>query len=97
MCLGCGVYPTVLAAHIIPSGNGAATRFFLPNLYPACRHCNEGERRQRVEWFHKHKELFGEDYVEALYLMSREIFDLDKSWVLEQTERMKKLRGEREG
>lgn len=85
--------PTQDACHIVPSNDGAATRFFLPNLYPGCKPHNAAESYRRGSWVYKHKEMFGDDFVDCLYMMSREMFDLDKSWVLEQTERMRKLRG----
>lgn len=91
-CLACHAN-TQCAAHIVPANDGAATRFFLPNLYPACFSCNESERRQRGSWVYKHREMFGADYVDALYALSETTFQIKKHWVVEQTERMKKLRG----
>ncbi len=93
VCLACGVNPTNCAAHIVPSNDGAATRFFLPNLYPCCIACNKSEYHQRGSWVYKHREIFGADLVDCLYAMSETPFQLKKHWVLEQTERMKKLRG----
>ncbi len=89
---GCGE-ETQCAAHIVPANDGAATRFFLPNLYPCCFPHNEAERRQRGSWVYKHRQIFGDDFVDALYALSETTFQLKKHWVLEQTERMKKLRG----
>jgi hypothetical protein len=90
-CLACGG-PTQAACHIVPANDGAATRFFLPNLYPGCFACNESERRQRGSWVYRHRALFGADYVDALYALSETTFQLKKHWVLEQIERIKKLR-----
>lgn len=90
-CLACGG-PTQAACHIVPANDGAATRFFLPNLYPGCFSCNEAERRQRGSWVYKHRALFGDEYVDALYALSETTFQLKKHWVLEQIERIKKLR-----
>ena len=92
-CWACFTGPVEVAAHIVPSNDGAATRYFLPNLYPCCMACNTAERFQRGTWVYRHREIFGADMVDALYEMSRQTFQLKKHWVLEQTERMKKLRG----
>jgi hypothetical protein len=75
-------------------------RFFLPAIYRGCRNCNDDERRHRGRWRGKFEEIFGKDYVDALYAMSEdenkkgpaEKFQLKKHWVLEQTERMRRLR-----
>lgn len=91
-CRACEVNPTSSAAHIVPSNSGAATRFFLPNLYPVCGPCNFAEYHQRGPWVYKHREMFGAEYVDALYAMSRETFQIKRDWVLAQTERMKALR-----
>lgn len=101
VCLACKVNPTEVAAHIVPSNEGAITRYFLPNLYPCCFTCNGLEKWNRATWVFFHRELFGEDYVDALYAMVDEQdkmpidkrFQLKKWWVLEQTERIKRLRG----
>lgn len=93
VCLACGVNPTSCAAHIVPSNDGAATRFFLPNLYPACHACNKAEHHQRGSWVYRHREIFGADVVDALYSFSETTFQLKKDWVLEQTERMNRLLG----
>lgn len=85
--------PTQDACHIVPANDGAATRFFLPNLYPGCKPHNTAEKHQRGSWVYKHREMFGDDFVDALYAYSETTFPLKKWWVLEQTERMKKLRG----
>lgn len=90
-CLACGS-PTQVAAHIVPSNEGAMTRYFLPNLYPACVLCNGLEKWNRGSWVKKHEDMFGADYVNALYLMAQDTFQIKKWWVLEQTERMRKLR-----
>jgi hypothetical protein len=92
VCLACGA-PTQCAAHIVPSNDGAATRYFLPNLYPACFSCNESERRFRGSWVYRHRDMFGADFVDALYAFSETTFQLKKHWVLEQTERVNRLRG----
>ena len=91
-CWACFTGPVEVAAHIVPSNDGAATRYFLPNLYPCCMACNTAERFQRGTWVYRHREIFGADMVDALYEMSRQTFQLKKHWVLEQTERIKKLR-----
>lgn len=94
LCLTCGSDAPPVACHIVPSHEGAATRFFLPNLYRGCATCNLNEKWNRGKWaILIFPAFFGEDYVDALYDMSSQIFDLDKSWVIEQTERMRKLRG----
>lgn len=92
VCLACKSRPTEVAAHIVPSHEGAATRFFLPNLYPCCSICNGLEKWNRGSWVKVHESMFGTDYVDALYAYSETIFDLDKAWVIEQTERMRRLR-----
>ena len=93
VCLACGIRATECAAHIVPSNEGAATRYFLPNLYPCCLICNGLEKWNRASWVYHHREMFGTDYVDALYAYSDTMFQVKKDWVLEQTERMKKLRG----
>lgn len=92
VCLACGSRPSQCAAHIVPSHEGAATRFFLPNLYPACRICNGLENWNRGSWVYKHKEMFGADFVDALYSMSDSAFQIKKHWVIEQTDRIRRLR-----
>ncbi len=100
VCLGCRVNPTECAAHIVPSNEGAITRFFLPNLYPCCINCNGLEKWNRATWVFHHRDRFGEDYVDALYEMNAEQYRLPieqrwqikKWWVLEQTERMRRIR-----
>ena len=84
---------TECAAHIVPANDGAATRFFLPNLYPCCLAHNYDEVNHRGSWVYKHREMFGADFVDALYAFSETTFQLKKHWVLEQTDRIKKLRG----
>lgn len=84
--------PTQCAAHIVPSHEGAATRFFLPNLYPCCNPHNDAERHRRATWVKKHEEMFGVDFVDALYQLAKTVFPLKKWWVLEQTVRIKNLR-----
>lgn len=97
VCAICKINPTECAAHIVPAEAGAATRFFLPNLYPCCFTHNYDEFRHRGNYVYKHMDVFGEDFVRALYLMSEETFQIKKYWVIEQTERMKKLRGNGNG
>lgn len=84
--------PTYCAAHIVPSHEGAATRFFLPNLYPCCGPHNDAERHRRASWVKKHEEMFGVDFVTALYDFAKTTFPLKKWWVREQIARVKKLR-----
>lgn len=91
-CLACGG-PTQAACHIVPASDGAATRFFLPNLYPGCHKCNDAERHRRGQWVKRHESIFGVEFVDALYDFSKTIFDMDKAWVREQTERIRALRG----
>lgn len=83
--------PTQCACHIVPSNDGAMTKFFLPNIYPGCFSCNNKERRFRFSWVFIHKQLFGEDYVNALYMMSRDIFQFKRPWIIEQIHRFKAL------
>lgn len=91
VCLACKIRPTEVAAHIVPSNEGAMTRYFLPNLYPCCVICNGLEKWNRATWVYEHRNMFGEEFVDALYMMSNEIFQVKNHWVLEQTDRMKKL------
>lgn len=91
ICVACRVNPTYSANHIVPSNDGAATRFFLPNIYPGCSSCNEAERRRRGQWVKRHEEIFGVDFVDALYAMSKEIFPLKRWWLNEQIARMDAL------
>lgn len=92
-CQACGSNDAPVACHIVPSSDAAATKFFLPNLYRGCRSCNDAERHRRGQWVKIHESIFGVDLVNALYALSETTFQLKKHWVLEQTERMKKLRG----
>lgn len=87
---GCGE-PTQCAAHIVPSNDGAATRFFLLNLYPCCHRHNDAERHRRAVWVYKHREMFGGDVVDALYAYAATEFPIKRWWLLEQTERMVRL------
>lgn len=91
ICWACGINPTYCAAHIVPSNDGATTRFFLPNLYPCCASCNRTEKSFRGSWVYNHKLIFGEDYVDALYEFSKIDFQVKRWWVLEQTVRMTNL------
>ena len=93
VCVACDLRPTECAAHIVPSNEGAATRFFLPNLYPCCVICNGLENWNRANWVYIHKKRFGDEFVDALFAFSETTFQIKKHWVLEQTERMRKLRG----
>lgn len=93
VCMACNSNPTECAAHIVPSNDAAITRYFLPNLYPCCFSCNEAERHYRGQWVKRHEEMFGSDVVDALYAMSRNLFQPKRWWYVEQTERIKKLRG----
>lgn len=100
-CISCGSDAPPVACHICPSNEGAIIRFFLPAIYRGCRNCNGDEMRHRGRWRGKFEEIFGKDFVDALYLMSEEEsrkeiahkFQVKKWWVLEQIERMRKLRG----
>lgn len=94
VCVMCRVNATYSANHIVPANDGAATRFFLPNIYPGCASCNGSERRQRGSWVYRHKAVFGDEFVDALYAFSETHFPLKKWWVLEQTERMRRLRAD---
>lgn len=99
LCLTCGSPDSPVACHIVPSSEGAITAFFLPNIYRGCASCNKAEVSRRGQWVKRFEEVFGSDYVTALYQMvSDEIskpinarFQLKKYWVLEQTERMRKI------
>lgn len=100
VCISCGG-PVEVAAHIVPSNESAITRYFLPNLYPCCKLCNGLEKWNRATWVFHHKDMFGDDYVSALYQLAAdedkkpllERFQIKKHWVLEQTERIRRLRG----
>lgn len=96
VCAACKTNPTQCAAHIVPSKDGAATRFFLPNLYPACFKCNEDEHFHRGQWVKRHEQMFGVDFVDALYAMSRETFQIKRVWLVEQIERIRTLRARAE-
>jgi hypothetical protein len=93
VCRACGQESEPVACHIVPSSDAAATKFFLPNIYRGCAACNCAENRRRAQWVKRHEEIFGVDFVNALYDFSQTEFQLKKHWVLEQTERMRKLRG----
>ena len=95
ICVACMTNATYSANHIVPSNDGAMTRFFLPNLYPGCSPCNESERRKRGRWVKRHEELFGKDFVDALYAMSEVEFQIKRHWLNEQIDRVRKLRGVR--
>jgi len=92
-CRACGSGDAPVACHIVPSSESAATKFFLPNIYRGCQSCNDSERRRRGQWVKRHEEIFGADYVNALYEMSKTTFQLKKHWVMSETERMRGLRG----
>lgn len=92
VCLACGSGDKPVACHIVPSSDSAATKFFLPNVYRGCLSCNDSERRRRGQWVKRHEEIFGVDFVDALYDYSKTTFQLKKWWVLEQTKRMKDIR-----
>lgn len=105
-CITCGSDAPPVACHIVPSGDGAVIRFFLPAIYRGCRSCNDDERRHRGRWRGKFEEIFGRDFVAAFYAMSEEEsqkppaekFQIKKHWVLEQTARMQRiLEGENKG
>lgn len=91
-CVACLEPSSPVACHIVPKSDGMATAFFLPNIYRGCNSCNDAERRRRGQWVKWHEQIFGTAYVDALYSMSRETFQIKRAWVLEQTERMRKLR-----
>lgn len=93
VCRACGSNDEPVACHIVPSSDAAATKFFLPNIYRGCGACNYAENRRRAQWVKRHEEIFGVDFVNALYDFSQTEFQLKKHWVLEQTQRMRKLRG----
>lgn len=97
LCLPCLYFDRVMtpaecAAHIVPANDSAATKFFLPNLYPCCIAHNMAEKNRRGQWVKKHEEIFGAEYVDALYSMSRETFQIKRFWLEEQIERMRKLK-----
>lgn len=91
-CRTCGSYAPPVACHIVPASCGAMTKFFLPNIYRGCRSCNDAERRRRGHWVKMHESIFGADFVDALYSMSQETFQIKRWWLKEQIERMIKLR-----
>ncbi len=100
-CMTCGSDSPPVACHICPAEEGAVIKFFLPAIYRGCRECNESERYHRGWWRGRFEERFGKDFVDALYLMAEEEnrkpisekFQNKKWWVIEQTERMNRLRG----
>lgn len=97
VCVACLINPTECAGHVVPANSGGATAYFLANLVPMCFSCNGAELRHRGEWVYRFKSILGDDVVDALYLYNKESKDrgwqFKKNWVLEQIERMKKLRG----
>lgn len=92
VCVVCKSDAPPVACHIVPSNEGAATRFFLPNVYRGCQNCNGLEKWNRGKWaILVHPEIFGQDLTDALWEFSKTTFQLKKDWVLEQTARMERL------
>lgn len=62
--------------HLLPRGKWAV-RWDLDfmgigNIVGACNACNAGERWHRLDYADRHRELFGDDFYEALWEKSRE-------------------------
>lgn len=85
-CLACRTRPIEVAAHIIPSNEGAATRYDEFNLYGCCITCNGLEKWNRASWVYKHKEMFGAERVDQLYAQSRQITQFKRNEILAMTE-----------
>lgn len=92
-CLACQTNPIQVACHIIPSHEGAATRYDETNLYAGCIPCNGAEKWNRASWVFKHKQMFGAEKIDQLYAKSRQIVQFKRADIIEMTEQFRAKRG----
>lgn len=67
------------------------TRWEPDNCRPQCEHCNEYENGQPEVFEAELREELGDERVDELVHMSREIFKADDEWVADQTIHYKKM------
>lgn len=68
LCRICGQRPIQCAYHLVPSNDGAATRYDPENIVGACNGCNNAERWHRFKYEIIHEDLFGKDRMDTLRL-----------------------------
>lgn len=93
VCRICGKRPIECAYHIIPSHEGAATRYDEENIAGACNACNASEKWNRASYVFLHKKIFGAEMVDRLYEKSRQIVQFKRCDIIEMTERFRGMRG----
>jgi len=55
-----------VAYHILPQMNGDAFRFIEENVIWACNQANRGEQMNRDLYAQKHRQIFGDAYIQAI-------------------------------
>jgi 5-methylcytosine-specific restriction endonuclease McrA len=71
-CVICRSRPIECAYHLIPSNQGAATRWDPDNIKGACSTCNFNENHNRAKYAFIHIRLFGIEEMTRLDALSRE-------------------------
>lgn len=71
LCRICSWRPGNTAYHIVPKQYGIATRWVLENGVLSCGPCNGAEMMNRLQYLEKHKQLFGEKFVEDMMRRAR--------------------------
>lgn len=72
-CRICGIRPIQCAYHLIPSNDGAATRYDPEAIVGGCDPCNYGERMHRFKYRLKHIEIFGAELIARLEAKATQI------------------------
>ena len=97
LCLICHIRPIQCAYHIVPSNDGAGTRWdWDNNIVGACHACNYGEMRHRFKYRLKHIQIFGAERMAALEIKASKTVKYSKADLLDLTAEIK-LKIERRG
>jgi 5-methylcytosine-specific restriction endonuclease McrA len=89
-CRICRRRPIQCAYHLIPSNDGAATRYDLDNIVGACNPCNNGERLHRFKYRLKHIDIFGKEWIEHLEAKASKAHQYSRADLLEMIGTFKK-------
>ena len=82
MCRICGRRPIQCAYHLVPSNDGADTRYDPANIVGACSSCNFAEYHHRYSFQFKHEKLFGLELMDALREKSKAVVQYSRTDLL---------------
>ena len=71
LCRICKLEPGYALFHLVPQNEGNAVRYDPLNVVWGCRSCNCAEVNHRARYARKFEEMFGKEYMDALWTKSR--------------------------